>query len=160
MTSGITWAVSNAGKGTYAHMDTSRIAAAGMSCGGIEAYAQAFDSRVTAISIFNSGQYDTGGTNNVLPRITKPIFFFLGGPSDIAHNNGMRDYAAVPAGLPTWVGNYPVGHGGTYGDPKGGKFGMAGQHWARWPLGGDTSAASYFTGNGPSRTAGPFRARA
>ncbi|KAK8027789.1 hypothetical protein PG991_004845 [Apiospora marii] len=148
MTNGITWAVSHAGQGTYAHMDASRIAAAGMSCGGIEAYAQAFDPRVTTIGIFNSGQYDAGGTNNVLPRITKPIFFFLGGPSDIAYGNGMRDYAAVPSGLPTWVGNYPVGHGGTYGDPKGGKFGTAGQHWARWVLRGDTSAASYFTGNG------------
>ncbi|KAK8055077.1 hypothetical protein PG993_000304 [Apiospora rasikravindrae] len=125
MTNGITWAVSNAGKGAYAHMDARRIAAAGMSCGGIEAYAQAFDPRVTAVGIFNSGQYDAAGTNN-----------------------GMRDYAAVPAGLPTWVGNYPVGHGGTYGDPKGGKFGTAGQHWARWVLRGDTSAASYFTGNG------------
>lgn len=41
MTDGITWAVRHAGQGTYAHMDTSRISAAGMSCGGIEAYAQA-----------------------------------------------------------------------------------------------------------------------
>ncbi|KAK7950957.1 uncharacterized protein PG986_006685 [Apiospora aurea] len=148
MTNGITWAVNNAGKGTYAHMDTSWIAAAGMSCGGIEAYAQAFDSRVTAIGIFNSGQYDAGGTNNVLPRLTKPIFFFLVGPSDIAYNNGMRDYAVVPAGLPTWVGNYPRRPRGHVRRPKGGKFGTAGQHWARWVLRGDTSAASYFTGNG------------
>jgi len=56
----------------------------------------------------------------------------------------MRDYAAVAAGIPTWVGNYPVCHGGTYG----GKFGTAGQYWARWVLRGDTSAASYFTSSG------------
>lgn len=51
---------------------------------------QAFDPRVTTIGIFNSGRYDAGGTNNVLPRITKPIFFFLGGPSDIAYGNVSR----------------------------------------------------------------------
>lgn len=40
ITKGIMWAISNAGKGTYAHMDTSRVSAAGMSCGSIEAYAE------------------------------------------------------------------------------------------------------------------------
>ncbi|KAK8873493.1 hypothetical protein PGQ11_004007 [Apiospora arundinis] len=30
----------NGGKGTYAYMDTSRVAAVGMRCGGTEAYAQ------------------------------------------------------------------------------------------------------------------------
>lgn len=131
MTNAITWAVNNAGKGAYANMVTSRLAAAGsrssplpflpphefswispplssnsgerdeekkkrltwvespkkVSCGGIEAYAQAFDPRVTAIGIYNSGQYDAGGTQATVPRITKPIFFFMGGPSDIAYEN-------------------------------------------------------------------------
>ncbi|KAK8020054.1 hypothetical protein PG990_005192 [Apiospora arundinis] len=41
ITKGTIWAISNAGKGTYAHMDTSRVSAAGMSCGSIEAYAEA-----------------------------------------------------------------------------------------------------------------------
>lgn len=39
MKQAINWAQSNAGKGNYANMDASRIAAAGMSCGGTEAYA-------------------------------------------------------------------------------------------------------------------------
>jgi len=49
---------------------------------------QAFDSRVTTIGTFNSGQYDAAGTNNVVPRIAKPFFFFfIGGPGDIAYDN-------------------------------------------------------------------------
>jgi hypothetical protein len=148
MKQAIDWAKNNAGKGTYTAMDASRLAAAGMSCGGTEALAMVPDSRVTAYGIFNSGNLDAGSTNRIIPQINVPIFFFLGGPSDIAYGNGMRDYAAVRSGVPSWVGNLPVGHGGTYGDPKGGKFGTAAQQYFRWVLRGDTSAAAFFTGNG------------
>ena len=47
MKQAIDWAVSNAGKGTYANMDASRIAAAGMSCGGTEALAMGMLSFIT-----------------------------------------------------------------------------------------------------------------
>lgn len=87
MTASIDWAVNNAGQGDWVNMDASRIAAAGMSCGGVEAYDNSLDSRVTAVGIFNSGQYDEGGTNANVPPIDKPIFFFLGGESDIAYGN-------------------------------------------------------------------------
>jgi predicted peptidase len=39
MKAAIDWATTTAGSGTYANVDASRIAAAGMSCGGTEAYA-------------------------------------------------------------------------------------------------------------------------
>ncbi|KAK7037410.1 hypothetical protein VNI00_011160 [Paramarasmius palmivorus] len=146
MTEAIDYIKSSAGSGVYANVDASRIAAAGMSCGGIEAYGQV--GKVSAIGIFNSGQFDEAGTNAVVPGITVPIFFFLGGPTDIAYNNGMRDYAAVSEGIPSWVGNFPVGHGGTYNEPNGGVFGSAAQHYFRWVLRGDTEAAEYFTGDG------------
>lgn len=87
MTASIDWAVNNAGQGDWANMDASRIAAAGMSCGGVEAYDNSLDSRVTAVGIFNSGQYDESGTNANVPPIDKPIFFFLGGQEDIAYGN-------------------------------------------------------------------------
>lgn len=60
----------------------------------------------------------------------------------------MSDYNAVNPGVPTWVGNLDVGHGGTYLDPRGGTFGTAGQHYFRWVLRGDTEASSYFLGDG------------
>jgi hypothetical protein len=87
MKQAIDWAVSNAGKGAYANMDASRIAAAGMSCGGTEALAMVPDSRVKAYGIFNSGNLNDGDTNRIIPQVNVPIFFFLGGPSDIAYGN-------------------------------------------------------------------------
>ncbi|KAF2734662.1 beta xylanase, partial [Polyplosphaeria fusca] len=149
MTDAIDYVQKQAGKGDYSKINMTKIAAAGMSCGGVEAYEVIGDSRVKALGIFNSGQMSQDGTNKVVPGIKKPIFFFLGGSSDIAYNNGMRDFAAVSSGVPTWVGNYKnVGHGGTYGDVNGGTFGKAAQQYFRWILKGETSTANYFTGNG------------
>jgi dienelactone hydrolase len=74
-----------AGTGKYAQVDASRIAAAGQSCGGVQAYTQYDDPRVTAIGIFNSGFIDA--TNATPSKITKPIFYFLGGSTDIAYTN-------------------------------------------------------------------------
>ncbi|KAF2173140.1 hypothetical protein M409DRAFT_17087 [Zasmidium cellare ATCC 36951] len=125
MTELIDWAQGNAGRGEYVKMNASKIAAAGMSCGGLEAYEQAQDERVSAIGTFNSGQFTEQGTQEVVSKVMKPIFFFLGGPSDIAYENGMRDFDAVPEGVPTWVGNVDTGHLGTYSEPKGGVYGAA-----------------------------------
>lgn len=60
----------------------------------------------------------------------------------------MRDYAAVNQGVPSWVGNLDVGHGGTYLDPRGGAFGKAAQQYFRWVLRGEDSEAGYFTNGG------------
>lgn len=87
MTEAIDWATQNAGQGNWANIDSSHIAAAGMSCGGTEAYAMNADDRVTAFGIFNSGTLDPGQTDATLAAINVPIFFFLGGPSDIAYEN-------------------------------------------------------------------------
>ena len=87
MTEAIDWAAANAGQGEWANIDASQIAAAGMSCGGTQAYAQNQDSRVTAFGIFNSGTLDPAQTDATLGAINVPIFFFLGGASDIAYEN-------------------------------------------------------------------------
>ena len=79
------WIFKNAGSGKYANVITTRVAAAGMSCGGIQAYTQADDSRVTAIAILNSGQKTAA--NPIPGKMSKPIFYFLGGPTDIAYEN-------------------------------------------------------------------------
>ncbi|KAK1753025.1 hypothetical protein QBC47DRAFT_404387 [Echria macrotheca] len=151
----IDWVTKVAGTtgGKYANVDASRLAAAGMSCGGIQSYAIGWDPRVTAIGIFNSGIKNL--TDVDWPKnITKPIFYFLGGPTDIAYENGERDYTVLPATTPKWKGNLPVGHGGTYNQTNGGKFGVAAVHWARWLLRGDKSAATWFTGNGTGTARG------
>ncbi|KAK4124545.1 hypothetical protein N657DRAFT_644782 [Parathielavia appendiculata] len=145
MTQSIDFIAKVAGTGSWASIDASRIAAAGWSCGGIEAYAQIWDDRVQSIGIWNSGlltNYTAAGS------FRKPVFFFLGGPSDIAYQNGERDYAAMPAGVPKWKGNLAVGHGGTYTQANGGKFGVIGAHWVQWILRGNVSAGEYLSGNG------------
>jgi len=84
MTKSIDWAVENAGKGVYKNVDAKKIMAAGFSCGGVEAYAQSWDSRVSTIGIFSSGlltNYTAAST------ITKPILYVLGGSGDIAYAN-------------------------------------------------------------------------
>lgn len=81
---GIDFIVKTAGTGKYANVDASRIAAAGQSCGGMQAYTQAQDARVSVIGIFDSG-YTTA--SQAPAKITKPIFYFLGGPTDIAYTN-------------------------------------------------------------------------
>jgi hypothetical protein len=87
MKQGVDWAVQNAGQGKWANINASKIAAAGMSCGGVQAYTLNRDSRISAYGIFNSGTLDASQTSATMAPINKPIFFFLGGPSDIAYNN-------------------------------------------------------------------------
>jgi hypothetical protein len=147
MKQSIDFITANAGKegGAFANVDASRITAAGWSCGGVEAYAQIWDARVQSVGIWSSGLL----TNyTAAQNFRKPVFFFLGGQSDIAYANGERDYAAMPAGVPKWKGNLNVGHGGTYTDVNGGKFGVIGSHWVEWTMRGNASAAEYLTGSG------------
>jgi hypothetical protein len=74
--SSIDWVEQNAGKGKWAHLDPTRIAAAGQSCGGGEAYGVANDPRVKVIGIFNSGgMTGMGGTNASPATFTKPVWF-------------------------------------------------------------------------------------
>jgi hypothetical protein len=47
----------------------------------------ALDDRVSAIGIFNSGELNQTLTTTLVAKITKPIFFVLGGPTDIAYQN-------------------------------------------------------------------------
>lgn len=86
MKEAIEYITKNAGMGAYANVDATRIAAAGQSCGGLEAYDMANDTRVSAIGIFNSGYLSASQAD----KITKPIFYFLGGSSDIAYANVSR----------------------------------------------------------------------
>jgi predicted esterase len=84
MTDSINWAVQNAGQGAYANVDASKIMAAGFSCGGVEAYAQIWDSRVATIGIFSSGLLEN---QTAATHFDKPILYALGGTGDIAYAN-------------------------------------------------------------------------
>ncbi|KAK4228732.1 hypothetical protein QBC38DRAFT_361268 [Podospora fimiseda] len=167
MTRGIDWVFSQEAKQRYPFLETSRIAVAGMSCGGVEAYnAGANDNRVSTIGIFNSGLLSVQDSERIARNLRKPTFFFMGGQSDIAYGNvsispfsmvlsgGERDYSYLPAGTPSWKGNLDVGHGGTYGDRDGGKFGVAAVAYFDWLLRGNAQASAFFIEGTQARQAG------
>lgn len=64
------------------------------------------------------------------------------------HEQGERDYSALPDDLPAWKGNLNVGHGGTYGEPNGGLFAEAVANWMLWQFKGDAEAEAYFANGG------------
>jgi len=139
----IDWVHKHAGQGDYKAVDKSRIAAAGQSCGGIQAFSASLDKRVTLTGIFNSGLINAGNTKK-FAELHAPVGFFLGGPDDIAYANGERDYKNMPEHIPTIKANLPVGHMATYGDTHGGKFGQAAVLFFKWQMKGDQDAGQAF----------------
>ena len=146
----------NAEKGSpyYGRVDTEHIAAAGMSCGGLQTLDNATDPRLTTIMICNSGLFinpRTAVPNMPMPakerlqEIKVPVIYILGGPEDIAYENGMDDFHRLTE-VPAFAANYPVGHGGTYRQPHGGEFSVPAIAWLQWQLKGDAQAAKLFQG--------------
>lgn len=149
LTQSINWAVaenSRQGSWYYGRIDTTKIAVAGFSCGGLEAYEVSNDARLSTTMIFSSGLLDDNNDYQ-LRRLTKPIAYIVGGPSDIAYPNAIDDWGKLPSGLPAFMGNLPVGHGGTYSQTNGGEFGRVAVLYLKWRLLGDTSAGQTFVGN-------------
>ncbi|MFG3556212.1 cellulose binding domain-containing protein [Micromonospora sp. NPDC047557] len=148
LTQSIDWAVaenSRQGSKYFNKLDTTKVAVAGFSCGGLEAYAVSADPRVTTTGIFSSGLLNDADDYQ-LRRLTKPIAYFIGGPSDIAYPNAMDDWGKLPTGLPAFMGNLNVGHGGTYDQANGGEFGRVAVLYLKWRLKGDTTAGANFVG--------------
>lgn len=81
LTDSIDWATKMSSDPKWAHIDLTRIAAAGQSCGGFEAGGLANDKRVSTFGMFNSGLKGM--------KVTKPSFYFLGGKNDMAYS-GVR----------------------------------------------------------------------
>ena len=138
----------------YGRIDVDHIAAAGMSCGGLQTLDNATDPRLKTIMICNSGLFINPGTavpNMPMPNkerlqeITVPVIYILGGPEDIAYENGMDDFHRLVK-VPAFAANYPVGHGGTYRQDHGGEFTVPALAWLQWQLKGDQEAAKLFQG--------------
>jgi hypothetical protein len=77
----------------FGTIDTSKIAAAGQSCGGSEALSAAYrNDNIKLTILINSG---TGSekSKEYLTQFKYPVGIFNGGPKDIAHKNvGLTDY--------------------------------------------------------------------
>ena len=154
----IDWAIAqNADKASpyYGRIDTDAIAAAGMSCGGLQTLDNSADPRLKTIMICNSGLFiNPAGAVPGMPmpekeklqNITVPVIYILGGETDIAYGNGMDDFHRLTK-VPAFAANYPVGHGGTYRQEHGGEFTVPALAWLQWQLKGDKEAAKMFQGD-------------
>ena len=143
----------------YQKIDTKHVCMAGMSCGGLQTLSNCADPRITTIMICNSGLFKqstlhqaVGGMpmpeKSKLKDIHCPIIYILGGPTDIAYENGMDDFQLIKH-VPACVANFPVGHGGTYREAHGGEFTIPALAWLNWQLKGDKEARKMFIGKKP-----------
>ena len=133
-------------------IETLKVAAMGMSCGGLQAIEISRDPRITTTVVCNSGVLPAGTVFKGMPALTKddlrtyhgPVLYIMGGPKDIAYKNAMDDFARVNH-VPIVMTNFDVGHGGTYGQPHGGAFTHVALNWLDWQLKGNHAAAAMFS---------------
>lgn len=134
-------------------LDTQSIAVMGHSCGGLQALSAGRDSRIDTVIAFASGVYirPDGGLSGVhigkddLADLHTPVAYVLGGPDDIAFENGSDDFARIDH-VPVMLANQAVGHGGTFALANGGDWAKFGTDWLDWQLKGDADAARSFVG--------------
>ena len=132
---------------------TEQVAVSGWSCGGLQALSVASDPRVRTAVIMNSGFFNNGASpisgvtsdKAILKQLHGSVLYVLGGPTDIAYENGSDDFRRL-SGLPAALVNIPVGHGGTYMQPHGGLGAEVVTAWLDWQLKGRPGATARFIG--------------
>lgn len=131
----------------YNCVDTTRMAAAGHSCGGAQVLFNSADPRLRTYIILNAGMGDmemAGASRQSLDGLHGPILYLTGGPSDVAYPNAGLDYERIQH-VPVAYGDMPAaGHGGTYGDKGGGDFGRMLLAWLDWQLKGKDAQKDVF----------------
>ncbi len=152
------WAVAEtkrAGSPYFGKLNPDEIAVMGQSCGGLQAIANSADPRVKTSIIWNSGAFPDGAgppgapmssaSKAGLAKIHAPIAYISGGPQDIAQANADDDFNRIN-NVPIFHGWINSGHGGTYMQEGGGRFGAVGVAWLDWRLKGDAKAGKMFEG--------------
>jgi hypothetical protein len=136
-----------------ATVDVTKVAAMGMSCGGLQAISISKDSRIGTTVVCNSGVLPTPSTMAAMPSLTKevlktfhgPVIYIMGGSSDIAYKNAMDDFSKIDH-VPVVMTNLDVGHGGTYRQPRGGDYSRVALGWLDWQLKASEQKAKMFIG--------------
>lgn len=156
MLAAIDWAIaadSDPGHALYDHIDTSRVAAMGHSCGGLQALAAGQDPRISTVMALASGVYAVEASlpGNVaimqsdLARLHTPVAYILGGPQDIAYQFGTANFDLINH-VPVFLGSLSVGHGGTFALADGGEWAQVAVAWLDWQLKGSHEAGRWFAG--------------
>jgi hypothetical protein len=137
----IDWAVAENDKpcsAYYQSLDTKKIATNGFSCGGLMAEGTAGDPRITTWGLNSSGMFSADDT--LYKSVHTPVLIVLGGSSDIAYQNGERDYDSISAlGSPIMLFSKALGHGGDLVNGNG-DFAKIDLAWLNWWLKGDETA--------------------
>lgn len=126
-------------------LETARVAVAGHSCGGLEALQfAATHPEVAALGVMNSGQLQPNQAQ--LDAVKAPTLFLLGGPGDVANQNGYRDFSRLDPTLPAFLAADNNGHFGTWYQKDGGGYARILKNWIKYRIEADGIAARQFTG--------------
>ena len=94
---------------------------------------------MSSVGITSSGLTSTDQA--FYKTVHSPVLIILGGTSDIAYENGERDYQNLSGlGLPIMLFSKNIGHGGDLGSARGGDFTKINLAWLNWRLKGDEGA--------------------
>jgi dienelactone hydrolase len=141
-----------AGSVFHGKIQADKVAAMGMSCGGLQAIEISADPRICTTVVCNSGVLPTPSPMAAMPGLSKDVLktfhgsvlYIMGGPTDIAYKNAMDDFSRVEH-VPIVMAKHDVGHGGTYGQPHGGEFTRVALAWVNWQLKGDEKSDEQFS---------------
>ena len=138
----IDWAIAENNKvcsAYYQSLDPTKVASNGFSCGGLMAEGTAGDPRMTTWGLNSSGMINTN--QNFYKTIHTPVLMVEGGTSDIAFENGKKDYDAIAQlTVPLMWFSKNIGHGGDLFSNRGGDFTKINLAWLNWWLKGDVGA--------------------
>ena len=138
----VDWAIAENGKPCSAYFDSlqaNKIASNGFSCGGLMAEGTAGDPRLTTWGLNSSGMMSAN--QNFYKTVHTPVLMVQGGTSDIAYENGLRDYDNLSKlAVPILYFSKNIGHGGDLFSTRGGDFTKINLAWLNWQLKGDMTA--------------------
>jgi dienelactone hydrolase len=150
LVAGIDWAFKHAAE---LHLDTSRVAVMGQSCGGWEATDASADKRVGTTVIWDSGAspYHPQGVT----ALHAPVLYAYGGTSDYAEAFPLASYQATS--VPTVLASHDqAGHTGMWDDPSDGTPPpgpyqneplVIAPHWLNFIFYGHAADRGYFLGS-------------
>ena len=140
--------------GEYYHcIDLEKMGVMGSSCGGLQALAVSYDSRVKTVIMKNSGLRQDGPTTmggssfskEGLQEVTVPMVYILGNETDIAYNNAYSDFKVINKIPVAICSDKLVGHMGTVTELHGGDMARVVTVWLNYVFRADKNARKVFT---------------